>query len=58
MRRGKHLRRDINAHFFFPLLRTEGVVCTIYGMWRVICDKCGWDCPPLRHILDRRYRHG
>lgn len=58
MRRGRGLRRDVQAHFFFPLLRTETVLRTIHSMWQLICSFCHWDCPPLEHILDRNYRFG
>lgn len=58
MRRSKTLRRDVQAHFFFPLLRTEAVLRTIHAMWSLICEFNRWSCPPLEHIIDPKYRHG
>lgn len=58
MRRGPHIRRQVEAHFYFPLLKTEKVLLSIHAMWAVICRHLRWYCPPLSHVLDRRYRYG
>jgi hypothetical protein len=58
MRRGKGVRKSVDAHFYFPMLRTPKVLQEIHHMWSVMCEHAGWDCPPLSHLLDRKYRHG
>lgn len=57
MRRGPLVRKSVDAHFYFPLLRTEKVLHEIHAMWKVICNHLDWLCPDLKDILDKKYRN-
>ena len=57
MRRGPGIRKSVDAHFYFPLLRTEKVLREIHSMWQVICDYLDWCCPDLENIIDHKYRN-
>lgn len=51
------LRRKINAHFFFPLLRTRRVLERNQQMWTAIADREGWFAPQLAVILHKSYAY-
>lgn len=48
-------RQRIDAHFFFPLLRTRKVLERLQAMWVVICEFNNWRVNDLDTILDKTY---
>ena len=55
IRRG--VRRRVQAHFFFPLLKSEKVLAKLHRMWEVICKDLGWPVTPLKVLIDPTYTY-
>ena len=36
------MRKEIDTHFFFPLLRTPRVLLNLLEMWKIIATDLGW----------------
>jgi len=48
-------RKKVNAHFYFPLLKTDKVLERLRCMWKIIAEENNWKAPQVAVIKDRRY---
>lgn len=51
------IRRRVDAHFYFPLLKSQKVLAKLHKMWEIICEELNWRVTPLTVLTNPEYTH-